>query len=66
MAKELGVEPDAVGINDHIILDLGATSLQYFSILSALAEQFKITGVSEKESYRYTAEELARYIEGRM
>lgn len=66
VAKELGVEPDAVGINDHIILDLGATSLQYFSILSALAEQFKITGVSEKESYRYTAEELARYIEGRM
>lgn len=52
------IKPDS-----HIFYDLGATSIQYFSILSALAEFFSITEYSDSDSYRYTPKEICEYIE---
>ncbi len=66
VAELLGIPEDRVGLDSHIVLELGATSLQYFSLLSALAEKFRLSGVSERERYRYTVRELAEYIEGRL
>jgi len=47
----------------HILLDMGATSLQYFEIISAIAAEFSIESYNDKEHYRYTIEEFCEYIE---
>ena len=55
-------EPD-IKPDSHIFYDLGATSIQYFSIISALAKHFSITEYSDSETYRYTPKEICEYIE---
>ena len=62
IADVLSVSPDEIGADAHILLDLGASSLQYFSILSALAAEFGISA-KEGESYSYTVREISAYIE---
>ena len=66
IAQVLEVEETAVSSQSHIFYDLGATSIQYFSILSALAEHFAITGYTSGEAYRYTPKEICEYIESKL
>ena len=63
VAQVLETEPEKVLPYTHIFFDLGATSIQYFSILTALAERFSITEYEKGDSYRYTPREICRYLE---
>ena len=63
IAQVLEIEEDTVGSESHIFYDLGATSIQYFSILSALADHFSITNYSSTDKYCYTPKEICEYIE---
>ena len=62
VAKKLNLSADDIDINAHIMLDLGADSMQYFSILTALAEEFSISN-PEKGVMYYTIHEFCQYIE---
>ena len=55
-----------MGINDHIFYDLGATSLQYFSMISDLCAEFSLSQYENGEIYCYTAKELCAFIERNM
>ncbi len=66
VAREQDIPEEKIGPNDHVIFDLGGSSLQYFAILSALAQQFGISAPSDKEEYRYTLREFCQYIERHM
>lgn len=63
VAESLGIEADSIDDRAHILLDMGATSLQYFEIISAIAAEFSIESYNDKEHYRYTVEEFCEYIE---
>lgn len=66
IAKELDCEESAVGINSHIFYDLGASSLQYFAIISAISAEFGMTEYSSGEIYCYTPKEICAYIEKKL
>lgn len=66
IVKVLGVEEAAVTLDAHLFYDLGATSIQYFTLLSALAEEFGITGYDKNDQYCYTLRDISQYIERRM
>ena len=66
IAENLCVSPEEVTADSHICFDLGATSIQYFSILSALSEKFQISEYNNQEKYCYTLTEIADYIEGKL
>lgn len=59
----LGCDADAVGADTHVINDLGADSLQYFTLITRLAEEFSITGYSDTDKYCCTLREFCTYIE---
>ena len=63
VAESLCVAADTVDDRAHILLDMGATSLQYFEIISAIAAEFSIQSYNDKDHYRYTVEEFCEYIE---
>lgn len=63
VASELMLEESEIGPDDHLVNDLGASSLDYFSVLTALAEEFSVATPSDKEQYRYTLREFCNYIE---
>ena len=63
VASELMLEEEEIGPDDHLVNDLGASSLDYFSVLTALAEEFSVPTPSDKEQYRYTLREFCNYIE---
>lgn len=63
VASELMLEEEEIGPDDHLVNDLGASSLDYFSVLTALAEEFSVATPSDKEQYRYTLREFCNYIE---
>ena len=63
IAEHLELAPDKVDTNAHIFYDLGATSIQYFSILSAIMDFVHITDYNKGEGYRYTPREICEYIE---
>lgn len=66
IAGVLEIDESTVGAESHIFYDLGATSIQYFSIVSALAEEFSITEYNSGETYRYTPKEICEYIERKL
>ncbi len=66
IAKELEVEEDAVQPQTHIFYDLGATSIQYFSILGALSQHFGITNYDANDKYCYTPAQICEYLERRL
>ncbi len=66
IARELEVQEDTIEPETHIFYDLGATSIQYFSILSKLAERFSISEYSSTDTYRYTPKEICEYIESKL
>ena len=63
IAEALNIPEDKIVPSSHLFYDLGASSIQYFSILSLLAEQFSIENYSKEDSYRYTVKEMCEYIE---
>jgi acyl carrier protein len=63
VAEELGMEAASLDIDAHIMHDFGAGSLQYFSMLSKLAEEFAISAEVSENDYRYTIREICQYIE---
>ena len=63
VAQVLEVEQAQVSAATHIFYDLGATSIQYFSILSALAQEFSITDYESTDTYCYTPKDICEYIE---
>lgn len=63
VAEELGMEPETIDIDAHVMYDLGAGSLQYFSMLGKMAEEFSITAEFQEEDYKYTIREFCQYIE---
>ncbi len=62
VARILDTNPEHIAPDAHLMLDLGADSMQYFAILTALAEEFSLTS-SEKETLRYTVHDMCQYIE---
>lgn len=66
IAEVLQVEPDAVRDDAHLIFDLGATSMQYFAILTALAAKFDRVAFDEQDTYRYTLRDMREFITSRM
>lgn len=66
IAAELQIDAGTIDINDHIFYDLGATSLQYFSIISGICAEFALTQYENGEIYCYTAKELCAFIERNM
>lgn len=66
IAQVLEVEESQVTAECHIFYDLGASSIQYFSILSALAQHFEISEYSSTDTYCYTPKEICEYIERKL
>ena len=62
VADTLAVDEKDIDCDANIMLDMGATSLQYFSILSALAKEFSLSA-EENEKYAYTIKDFCSYIE---
>ena len=63
IAKDLGVETDKIGPDTHIFYDLGATSIQYFSVISELSQRFSISQDDNTEKHCYTPREICEYLE---
>ena len=62
IAPILETKPENIDCGAHLIQELGATSLQYFAIISALAEEFNLSSDSNQK-FVYTVNELCEYIE---
>ena len=65
VANILVVPAESIDIHAHLMLDLGADSMQYFSILTALGEEFSVSS-PEKGVLCYTVHEICQYIERHM
>ena len=63
IAEVLGTGVSDIGVNTHIFYDLGATSIQYFSILTRLSERFSITDYDKNDKYCYTVKDICEYLE---
>lgn len=63
IAQTLEIEESAITPDAHLMLELGADSMQYFSLLSVLAREFSIGAPEQKEQYCYTLREICDYIE---
>ncbi len=62
VATVLDTDISKITPETNVMIDLGADSMQYFSILTALAEEFSITA-SGKDELRYTIHDFCQYIE---
>lgn len=63
IAKHLELVAEQVDSNAHIFYDLGASSIQYFSILSEITVCFGVGDFNSAEGYRYTPKEISEYLE---
>lgn len=63
IAKVLDTESEKIETTSHIFYDLGATSIQYFSILTKISETFSIGDFGKSENYCYTPKDLCEFIE---
>lgn len=64
VAQELGIEPETVEDDAHILAELGADSLQYFSMIQKMRKEFSLSGTGgAREEYKYTVREIVQYIE---
>jgi len=66
ICEVLGIEPDRLSDNADIMLECGATSLQYFSILAKLAEEFGEVDYSDRSVYCTSVNDFSRYISERL
>ena len=63
VAEVLGIANDGIDYTSHIFYDLGATSIQYFSIITRLSEEFSITDYKAGDKYCYTIKDICEYLE---
>ena len=63
IARILEVDVAEIANDSHIFYDLGATSIQYFSILAALAEAFSVSDYDSSDAFCYTPKEICEYLE---
>ena len=63
VAEVLGIANDGIDYTSHIFYDLGATSIQYFSIITRLSEEFSITDYKASDKYCYTIKDICEYLE---
>ncbi len=63
IAEALQVSAEEIGDNTHIFYDLGATSIQYFDILTRLSEKFEVADYKASDKYCYTLQEICHYLE---
>lgn len=66
IAQVLELDEGEVTAQSHIFHDLGATSIQYFSILTALAQHFSVSDYENSDTYCYTPKEICEYIERKL
>ena len=66
IAAKLDIPVEQVESTSHIFFDLGGSSIQYFSILTALSEYFELSGYDQTDKYCYTPKEICEYIERRL
>ncbi len=66
IAENLGIDAAAVTPEAHIFFDLGGSSIQYFSILTAISEKFGMEGYNQGDTYCYTLKDICEYIERRL
>ena len=66
IAKVLELPVEKVESGSHIFFDLGASSIQYFTVLSELSSHFSITGYDKDDKYCYTPKDICEYIERRL
>jgi len=62
VAEVLSKNIEEFDSNSHIFYDLGATSIQYFSILTRIAERFSINDYQKTDTFCYTVKEICEYI----
>lgn len=63
ISEVLLINTNKISNTDHIFYDLGATSIQYFDILTRLSEKFSITDYKQNDKYCYTVNEICEYLE---
>ncbi len=63
VGRIIGTDPETLDCYAHVMFDLGASSIQYFTMLGEMAKEFGITGYSENEKLTYTIREFCEYIE---
>lgn len=66
IAAKLDIPAEQIDSTSHIFFDLGGSSIQYFSILTALSEHFELSGYEQTDKYCYTPKEICEYIERRL
>ena len=66
IARVLEVDEAVIDNETHIFHNLGATSMQYFSILAALAEHFAVSDYESSDAYCYTPKEICEYLERKL
>ncbi|MBO5198969.1 MAG: acyl carrier protein [Lachnospiraceae bacterium] len=65
VAEQLGLEETAITEESSLKDDLGADSLDLFSIIMALEDEFQITIPGEELNDVTNIKELIQYLEGR-
>ena len=63
IASVLEIPAESIEANSHLFFDLGGSSIQYFSVLTALSEHFELGGYDRTDKYCYTPKEICEYIE---
>lgn len=66
IAEVLEIPTEKIDGNSHVFFDLGATSIQYFSVLTRLSEVFGISDYDKNDKYCYTPKDICEYIERRL
>ena len=66
IAQVLDMDEAEITDESHIFHDLGATSIQYFSILTKLAEHFSFSDYESSDTYCYTPKEISEYLERKL
>lgn len=61
-SKNLGIEEDRIGMKSHVVLDLGGSSLAYYSILADINERFHVELAYDEEHPLYTVEDFSNAV----
>lgn len=62
VARVIEEEEENIDVQANLLVDMGISSLQYFSVLSAVSEEFGITA-EQGGDYCYSVKEFCEYIE---
>ena len=63
LADQLGIDADDIGMDTHIINDLGADSLDLVELIMALEDEFDLVITDETARELYTVREITEFIE---